>query len=482
MSQNLTPVPNSEGVVGVNPQLNTSLTPIRLKVLSEEYKASKGLFPEPTQWAPGGRPIYRRLPAASEQYQFEFFEQGGRGYVRIPRGGDLFGAGSLYVNQSENREVLLIENGAVVWEEGTTPVLKTFVDLRELEVEDGRYLVCYQLLYDDEPEVLPFQVEDYCLAGLDFDVFDSSSEAFERSADEFNPWPFPGINLFATAEDDLEWKNFIDFVNRSPGEQAGVKPGFPDYEQPVQSWVNWSSSVPWKLDVIKVRTTLTENVPSCSFLIASQSVPNEWDLVQTNAPLKDDEGYYWLFQTDMLPQSKWKLDWGYGKKVSATRLTVSGQIYLFAKPSTPRARAQLAIYPTNLIPEDESLCRLAIISVDNYQIPYKPNGELFKDDVREIINRDYEPVADWLTQYWDSQLIRLWEDVSTYAPGFMAPPTLLKQSYAGLELYGINVDPSPPPYTPPPETPTETLLIGASVSIFPPATPAQLINVTVTIT
>jgi hypothetical protein len=184
----------------------------------------------------------------------------------------------------------------------------------------------------------------------------------------------------------------------------------------------------------------------------------------------------------MLPQSKWKLDWGYGKKVSATRLTVSGQIYLFAKPSTPRARAQLAIYPTNLIPEDESLCRLAIISVDNYQIPYKPNGELFKDDVREIINRDYEPVADWLTQYWDSQLIRLWKDVSTYAPGFMAPPTLLKQSYAGLELYGINVDPSPPPFTPPPETPTETLLIGASVSIFPPATPAQLINVTVTIT
>jgi hypothetical protein len=259
-----------------------------------------------------------------------------------------------------------------------------------------------------------------------------------------------------------------------------VKPGFPDYEQPVQSWVTWDSPIPWKLDIIKVRTTLTENVPACSLLIASETSSDGWELVQTNAPLRDSEGYYWQFQIDMVPQNRWKLDWGFDTKASATRLTVSGQIYLLARPSTPRARAQLAIYPLQLVPNDESLCRLAIISVDNYKIPYKPDGELFKDDIREIINRDYEPLADWLTQFWDSQLIRLWEDVRAYAPGYMAPPTLLKQSYAGLELYGIDVNPSPPPYTPPPDVPVETLLIGATVSLFPPITSAQFISATVT--
>jgi hypothetical protein len=468
MSQNLTPVPNSAGTVGVSPQLNTSLTPLRRKILSPEFREVKGLIPQLTEWIPGGRPIYGRLPAASEQYQLDFFEDGGRGYVLIPRGNDQFGPGSLYVNQSDDRDVLLIEDGVVVWEEGTTPILKTFVDLREVGVEDGRYLICYQLIYDDEPEPLPFQVEDFSLAGLDIGVQDSASLSFQRSDDEANPWPFPGVNMFATADRDLEWKNYIDLVNRSPGEQAGVKPGFPDYEQPTLSNVTWESELPWKLDVIRVRTSLTENVPPCTLLLPSVEDPFEWTTVQTNEALRDSEGYYWEFETDYVPQTKWRLDWGADTKVNASQLTVSGLLYLYAKPSTERARAQLAIYPTNLVPEDESLCRLAIVSIDNFQVARRPSGELWKDDIREIIHRDYEPVADWLTEYWDEQLITLWESVKAYSPGFMAPPTLLKTSYYALEEYGISVETGPPPYTPNPPVAIATELIAASVSLTPP--------------
>jgi hypothetical protein len=468
MSQNLTPVANSEGIFGVSPQLNTSLTPNRIKLLSEQYKAVEELVPQPTQWNPVGRPIYGRLPAASEQYQLDFFEEGGRGYVLIPQGNDQFGPGSLYVNQSEDRDVLLIENGVIVWEEGTTPVLKTFVDFRELGVEDGRYLICYQLIYDDAPQALPFQVEDYCLAGLDFNVNDSASAVFSRSEDVANPWPFPGLFMFATSEEGLEWKNYIDIVNRTPGAQAGVQPGFPDYEQPLLSWVSWESPIPWKLDTIKVRTTLTANVPACSLLLASEDPNEEWTVIQTNPALLDSEGYYWEFQTDYIPQTKWRLDWGTVKRVNASRLTVSGLLYLLAKPSTERARAQLAIYPTNVVPQDESLCRLAVVSVDNYQIPYRPSGELWKEDVREIINKDYEPVADWLTLYWDRSLIKMWEEVRAYTPGYMAPPTLLKLSYDFLEEYGIDVTNTPPYYPPSPPEPSEALLLGASVLLVPP--------------
>jgi hypothetical protein len=468
MSQNLTPVANSEGIIGVSPQLNTSLTPNRIKLLSEQYKAVEELVPQPTQWNPVGRPIYGRLPAASEQYQLDFFEEGGRGYVLIPQGNDQFGPGSLYVNQSEDRDVLLIENGVIVWEEGTTPVLKTFVDFRELGVEDGRYLICYQLIYDDAPQALPFQVEDYCLAGLDFNVNDSASFISRKSTDTANPWPFPGLFMFATSEEGLEWKNYIDIVNRTPGAQAGVQPGFPDYEQPLLSWVSWESPIPWKLDTIKVRTTLTANVPPCSLLLASEDPDEEWTVIQTNAALLDSEGYYWEFQTDFIPQTKWRLDWGTAARVSASRLTVSGLLYLLAKPSTERARAQLAIYPTNVVPEDESLCRLAIVSVNNYQIPYRPNGELFKDDIREIINRDYEPVADWLTVYWDKQLITLWEDAKNFTPRYFTPSTLLRTSYASLEKYGIDVSSDPLPYPPIPVVPPETNIIRVSVFLNPP--------------
>jgi hypothetical protein len=469
MSQNLTPISNSAGVVGLTPQLNTTIdNQRRIKIFSPQYKEAKGLFVQPTQWNPVGRPIYGRLPAASEQYQLNFFEDGGRGYVFIPRGGDLFGPGSMYVDQSENLDVLLIENGAIVWEEGTTPVYKTFLDLREVGVEDGRYLICYQLIYDDEPQPLPFQVEDYCLAGLDFSVIDSASKSFQRSEDKADPWPFPGINMFAYAEQELEWKNYIDLVNRSPGAQAGIKPGFPDYEQPLLSWVAWESVLPWKLDTIKVRTTLTANVPPCGLYIASEDPDEGWELVQQNPALLDVEGYYWEFQTDMAPQFKWKLDWGATTRVNASKLTVSGQLYIPSKPSVPVPRAQLAIYPTNLIPKDESLCRLAIISVDNFMVATKPSGELYKEDIREIVNRDYDPIANWLTQYWDDQLITLWAQVKAFTPGFMAPPTLLRTSYEGLELYGIDVNSDPLPYPRPPSVLPPARLVGASVLLNPP--------------
>lgn len=472
MSQQLIPVANSSGAVGLTTTITTTTTPDRIQAFSDQYKVSKGLYVQLTEWAPGGRPIYGRLPAASEQYQQEFFEEGGRGYVFIERGGDIFGPGSLYVDQSQNREILLIQNGNIVWEQGTTPALKSFVDMRELEVADGRYLVCYQLIYDDRPEPLPFEVTDYSLGGLDFSVADSATETYSVSGDTADPWPFPGQYLFLPSSRGLQWKNYIDAVNRSPSSQAGVKPGFSEFSQPGRAIVTWESVLPWKLDEIKVRTSLKENVPPCSLYVGdadANGLDDEgWGLIQTQQPQVDSEGYYWSFNTDLIPQRKWRLEWPVGSRVNAYGLTVSGLLYLMSRPSTARAKAQLAVYPTNLVPENESLCRLAIISVDNFKITYKPDGELYKDDIRQIINRDYEPIANWLTQYWDEQLIRNWEKVRTYTPGFMSPPTLLKTAYYDLEAVGINVNDSPPPIPPRPDKPTETLLIGTAVSLYPP--------------
>jgi len=272
---------------------------------------------------------------------------------------------------------------------------------------------------------------------------------------------------------NLEWRNYLETVNRVPGAQAGVKPGVPEYDQPLLAYVEWESQLPWQLNTIKVRTKLTNNVPACSLYIASQDEQDPWLLVQTAQAQIDEAGYYWEFQSNYTPQTKWKLEWPNETQVNAYGLTVSGVLYIETRPSTARAKTQVALYPTNLVPEAESLCRLAIISVDNFKIARKPTGELLKDDIRSIVNQDYEPVANWLTEYWDERLVNIWEKTKTFTPGFMAPPTLLKTSYYDLEVKGIDVKDGPPDVPPPPPIPTEVNLVGASVSFQPPSLPAS---------
>jgi hypothetical protein len=484
MSQELTPVPNSQGVVGLSPQLTTTFSDTGPKYASRQYKEAKELRVQPTQWNPLGRPIYYRLPAASEQYQVEFFADGGKGYVLVPSGGDQFGPGSIYVGVNETLDVLLIENGAIVWEEGTTPVYRTVVDFREIGLEDGRYLVCYQLLYDDEPEPLPFLVSDYSLAGLDFSVQDSGSASFNNVGTDFqDPWPFPGSYAFLPNSRKLEWKNYVEVVNRQPQASSGTKPGIPSYDQPLLSYLEWSSPLPWKLDTIRIRTSLVENVPPCTYYVGVGNPDDPWEIVQIQEAKKDSEGYYWEFLTDMTPQTKWRMQWPDFSKVNAYGITVSGTLYVETRPTTARARSQLAIYPTNLVPKDESFCRLAIISVDNFKLTRKPNGQLWNDDVREITTRDYQPIADWLTVFWDKQLIKLWEKIKGFSPIFMAPPTLLKDSYFDLEAFGLDVSSDTPPLPPPPPLPSLTQLVSASVALIPlyPAEPS-FTGATVTLT
>jgi hypothetical protein len=497
MSQELIPVSNPEGIQGLTPTIVTTPLISKPVALSNEYKEVKKLFIRPTQWVPGGRPIYRRLPASSESYQVDFFADGDIGYTLIPLGNDQFGAGSMYVSVSEDLKSLLIFDGLIVWEEGTTPVLKAIVNFEEIGLVSGRFLVCYQQIYDDAPEPLPFQVTDYSLAGLNFNVEDSASSSFIPSVEpNGDSWPFPGAYAFLPNGSGLRWKNYLDPVNRVPQANSGVQPGVPNEYQPLQTWISWSSELPWKLDNLILRTPLSStNLPSASLYYKEEG---GWRLVQTNPVSVDSNGYYWQFQTNDAPQFEWKVEWPNQTKIEIQDITVSGILYIETKPSTERTRAQLAIYPTNLVPKTEKLCRLAVINVNGYTIQRNDRGELLVEDIRNIANRDYEPVANWLTQYWDSSLTDLQLKTKTYSPGFMAPPTLLKTSYYDLELYGVDVADVLPPYPPSPPQETEVNLLGAVVSLVTPlsdktslssatvgfvspTSPAQITDITITV-
>jgi hypothetical protein len=263
---------------------------------------------------------------------------------------------------------------------------------------------------------------------------------------------------------DLSWKNFLDPVNRVPQANSGVVPGIPNEYQPLLCWLEWGSPLPWKLDTITLRCPLEGSLPPASLYYKEQG---NWYLVQTSSVSYDSDGAYYRFNTNTDPQTEWRVEWAGGTKMEINHITVSGILNLLAIPSTARARAQLAIYPTNLVPKDEVLCNLAIINVNNFQLQRNDRGQILKEDIRNIATRDYEPVADWLTQYWDEQLIRNQEKVTTYVPGFMAPPTLLRTSYDDLEKYGVEISNAPPPFPPSPPEVRQVNLVSVSVSLYP---------------
>ena len=169
MSQQLNPV---NGGVVPEVQVNTGIN--RLNVLSEQYIQANGLESRPTQWVPGGRPIYRRLPAISETYQIEFFnvvnesnilgfstvERGVDevGYVYIPYGQGINGPTSCQVMSSENDRDLILKSGEIVWKYGKTSILPTIVNLEVLQIRSGKYDIGYQLVFDDSPIPLLYDV------------------------------------------------------------------------------------------------------------------------------------------------------------------------------------------------------------------------------------------------------------------------------------------------------------------------------------
>jgi len=61
-------------------------------------------------------------------------------------------------------------------------------------------------------------------------------------------------------------------------------------------------------------------------------------------------------------------------------------------------------------------------------------------DRRNIIHRDYVPVADWLTTPFDQDLIDLYEQVTGYSALWMAPPSCMKQELFELESDQITVE------------------------------------------
>lgn len=457
MSQLLTPING-----GVIQEVQTTTAQDRLTVVSQQYIQVNNLQERPTEWVPGGRPIYRRLPGTSETYQIDFFnivpnpntavsvDIQDIGYVYVPFDGAIYGSNTIEVSASTTNEALLIKSGEIVWKYGSTQVLPTIVDIQLLDVAVGQYEVAYQLVYDDTPIPKLYSVEDFALTGLPLNI--------TSSADGVVGWRYPAVNAFLNTSNNW-WANRDSYFPNSNTYSV----------QPTQSFIQWQN-----LDTVTVgtcpdgslqKTALTsaysQIVLRCPSNTAYTGTATLYYVAQTSDPCAsvqtfqdvfvatvdisaDTTGQF--FQFDIAQptyNSGWKVVFS-SLDMSIQSVTVSGVLTLMEPQAEPSTRAVLVMYPTGSLPQTTlnadgkiipaSYCPLAIVDITNDFKVAKVK------DTRYIIHRDYVPVADWLTKPFDEDLIDLYEQVSDYPNLWLAPPSCMKQEYAGLEEDQIVVE------------------------------------------
>jgi len=421
MSQQLVPIDG-----GVQKVQTTTFTN-QLLVLSEQYTQANNLQDRPTEWNPIGRPIYRRLPAINGNYQTDFFEGipaastsgiteiQDIGYVYIPWNAGLSGPQSMEVVAADTKNCLLIKSGVIVWQYGTSTVLPTIVNLELLDVLSGKYDVAYQLVYDDSPIPQLYSVEDFFLTGLPLNITSSS--------DSVIGWRYPPLNAFITPADSW-WANQDSYFPNSGSYSV----------QPTESYIQWESDMSMAYSKIVLRCPPNTAYTGSATLNYVDGVT--FTEVQTTSVLTDADGQYFEFS---ITKPSYQLGWNItfsSLDIAIQSISVSGVLTLLEQQSAPSTRAVLVMYPTGTLPKTivnssgntvkATYCYLATVDVNAvYQIDKI-------EDNRYIINREYTPVADWLTRPFDDNLINLYEQVSDFPALWMAPPSCMKQEYATL--------------------------------------------------
>jgi hypothetical protein len=414
MSQQLTPIN------GGRSEVQTTISVFRPQVLSENTVRLRNLEPQRTEWIPEGRPIYRRLPSVSENYQIDFFEEKGKGYVYVPYGEGIFGPESMEVVASENKETIIIKPGTIVWEYGENPVNPVIINCRQVGLSSTRYLIGYQLYYDDAPFDAQYAVEDFFLAGLPLNI--------TASTDSVIGWRYLPVNAFLQSG-DLIWKSRDNL--------------FPTYSQPSESWIAWETEKACALSKVVVRYSDLSPIAPGGTAKLSYRLNDEWFLASESFSKEDSQGKYFEFNlNDPTFQMGFKVEFPQDD-ISVKFITVSGILTLSSRPATLTTRSALVAYPENQIPNvfvnsdgEEvplAICRLAYVDIgDDYLIQ-----EI--DDVREIIFKDYKPLAEWLTRPQDEDLIELYEEVSEYSTLWMSPTMALDMEYQDLNKASIQL-------------------------------------------
>lgn len=422
MSQTLTPVDGGER------EITTSSSSPGV-YLSRQYVLSKNLESRPSEWLTTGRPIYDRLPSSSENYKILFKEGEYESFVHIPVGESSLGRKSLnVVTAGEEKDFLVVQAGNVVWRRGTIPVNPVIINIRELGMWNTKYLLAYRLYFDDSSRVFQYAVEGFSLTGLDMEV--------ESSTDTVVGWRYTS-DLAFTGIEDRPWSN--------------LDPVHPQHS--ANAFLEWQTPYPSSLSKIVLRCPRGRVVTSLATLksLSCNGVTEEggycedksWDYSSNSSPKSDAEGQYYEFSfPEPQVKSGWRVEWD-GPDVSVFRVEVDGLVSLKRRPEEGISVCELVAFPENSVPKDVDLgegfsveasyCNLALVDVNREYKAAKVS------DIRQIVNTDYTPVADWLTQPWDENLTGLFNEVSNYSPRWMEPLACMSGEYDSIRNKSVEV-------------------------------------------
>lgn len=417
---------------GSVPQVQTTvISEQRANVLSPQFVEAKKLESRPTEWVPDGRPIYHRLPGASETYRIDFYNlvnEAGigsgsttvieeTGFVFIPYGQSENGPVSLEVTASEDAQSLLIRGGTILWKYGKNEVIPVLASMAIVDVLNGKYDVSYELTYDDSPLPFLYSVSDFSLSGISLNITSGS--------DNILGWRYTPENAFIN-NDNSFWSSEDNF--------------FPSYAQPTESFIQWESDLTHAYSQITLKLPLGVGFSGTATLYYEDLTTP----VAEGSLRSDGTNNYLDFKVaEPNLQNSWRIVFS-SNSISVEQIFVSGNLTLLQPQATASPRARLVMYPEGTSPKtvinDQgktlpvTYCKLAEVTVNSdYQVTKIT-------DLRTIIRREYAPVADWLTRPVDSDLIDLYEQVSDYQNTWLSPISAMKQEYSSLEVNQIVVE------------------------------------------
>lgn len=428
MSQTLTPLDGGKEQIIVN-----NFSPNDGGYLSEQYTAVRNLKPIPTEWREGGRPIYDRLPGVSERYKVDFGYDKNVAYTYIPTGQGYTGSTSMVVEATADKKYLVIQGGNIVWEYGTLATIPVVIDLEAVGMGSSKYLLAYQLYYDDSAKPLQFEVSDFSLSGFKMDI--------RSNTDAIVGWRYtPQYAFVGSLDSDIYWSN--------------CDPKFLSYSGNAE--LSWQ--LPAACSFSKIRLTCPPKTSytgtaSLYYMSCSDAIPGEFcdnpiwtyagEVPISESVLGNVKTQFYEFNISSPITCKgWKVEWS-DPKVSIRGVSVSGIITLDKKPATLTTNYALVAYPVNSIPskftnsEGEEvpliMCKLAHVDVDASFTVTKVQ------DIREVVYNSFEPIAEWLTRPWDENLISLYNTVSKFEEYWLTPQTALMHEYSTMEDNGAKL-------------------------------------------
>jgi hypothetical protein len=365
-----------------------------VKFLNPDAARVIGFSPVPTVWGRAtGRPIYDRLPSASEAYVTDY-EAGNRVKIFIGDQNVATGSGTLQVGAWQpDPGILVVQSGTLVWRNGPVDVEALAIKLSALNegggLQDGEYQVGYIMRYeaDTSAKYKEYKVEDYSLAA-------SATVYGATAAAEQYP-----VEVAFTDELDTSWRpSDSGYVGGYDDGQALIL----DFTQPVKA----------------ERFTLTASAVEYATAKCSAYWSDDGIIWHLDDRVWEPKGGRWDITVSTQERHRyWRLYFWSGV-VDVQQFAYTGTA-LYADQRRTGAVSVAEPYLDELYEQvDGAHIMLAAIEV-------RGNEVVRVEDYRlsQITYQQFQPVASWITSFQDESLRRYFTDVEKYAERWMAPPT-----------------------------------------------------------